>query len=187
MKIPLSALADRIFALLIAALCACLSLASCGARAPSAPRLPEGNFAVTAEVARGDFTYTAEFLRRDGARTLTFLAPDSLSGLTVTDAEGACRLLLGDLVLESSDAEAFFVPFSLFESPFGSLTDSREENGLTLYEGMRGEECYRVAVDAEGLPVRLEGRVGGENIAVTVIKFEFDAPSEATATKRESA
>lgn len=164
-----------------------LLLASCGAKAPSAPRFSDGALAVTAEVTRGDFVYTAEFSRRDGARTLSFLAPETLAGLTVTDAGGVCRLSLGELTVESPDAAAFFTPFTLFDLPEGSLTGSREENGLTVYEGTRGEERFRVAVDAAGRPVRLEGNVGGEEIGVTVTKFEFDTPSEGTERERESA
>lgn len=173
----------------LAALCACLALAalaSCGAKAPSAPRFSDGNLTVTAEVTRGDLAYAAEFSRRDGARTLTFLAPETLAGLTVTDAGGVCRLALGELSVESPDAAAFFTPFTLFDLPEGSLTGSREENGLTVYEGTRGEERFRVAVDAAGRPVRLEGNVGGEEIGVTVTKFEFDTPSEGTERERES-
>ena len=107
--------------------------------------------------------------------------------VTVTDAGGICRLSLGELTVDSPDAAAFFTPFTLFDLPEGCFTDSREENGLTIYEGTRGEERFRVAVDAAGRPVRLEGNVGGEEIGVTVTKFEFDTPSEGTERERKSA
>lgn len=169
-----------------AALCACLALAalaSCGADDSIVLPFSDGDFAVTAEVVRGDLTYTAAFSRRGGARTLTFLSPETLSTLSVTEESGVCTLAIGDLSFASPEAEALFAPFALFDVPRGCLTDSREENGLTVYEGVCGDDRYKIALDAAGVPVRLEGVVGGESFALAVTKFEFDTPSDGTAQK----
>ncbi len=164
---------SRAAAILILTLCILLS--ACTGTKHDPLGYQDADFTAEIDCTAGKAQFSAVYTKDAGGQTMRFTAPENLAGIS------ARRTPDGQITLEkdglsftaSPGASGLFAAAALFEIPRGCLIEKQMRDGLSVLSGRYGKDSYSLSLDSAGRPVRIEGVVGGVDLALDVKKFSI--------------